>query len=234
MAFSGLYVGPVHLIALRFLSLLRYRPSKCYDEYANVFGNHRGCLFTNDCGSRINIANTRGVLAPVRAALPGMCPLMSFRFHSYCRGRGLKPSCSITTRMLQFLFLWLVWNKGQRIILLRCACMAICKAIIWAKLSCFKQKCSDASVSFSCGLVWVIIIIHRTFVVEFTVKETTGSCGCQNFTVKMQWGVRWLYSLQFLTIHIIKWCTVNIQHIWAIWPIKHMWPLSSPITHTST
>ncbi len=140
MAFSGLFIGPVHLISLRFLSL-RYRPSKCYDEYANVFGNHRGCLFTNDCGSRINIENTRGVLAPVRAALPGMCPLMSFRFHSHCRERGLKPSCSITTRMLHvhsgFLFLWLVWNKGQRIIRLRGAG----KAIIVAKLSCFKQKC---------------------------------------------------------------------------------------------
>jgi len=43
-----------------------------------------GVLFTNDCGSRINIENARGILAPVRAALPGMCPLMSFRFHSYC------------------------------------------------------------------------------------------------------------------------------------------------------
>lgn len=43
-----------------------------------------------------------------------------------------------------------------------------------ADLSCFRQKCSESNASFlfSCGLVWVvvIIIIHYTFLVKFKVK----------------------------------------------------------------
>lgn len=60
-------------------------------------------VYSQMTAARINIENTRGILAPVRAALPGMCPLMSFGFHSYCTDSGLKPWCSITIRMLHLL-----------------------------------------------------------------------------------------------------------------------------------
>lgn len=119
VVFRGLFVGHMHLFLLRFQPL-RYRPSKCYCKYGEVFGNHRGCLFTNDCGSHKHWKHAWHSGTCARGA-SWYVSINVVRVSQLLHGQWVKTLVfnnytNASFALGIFLFLWLVWNKGSALL----------------------------------------------------------------------------------------------------------------------